>query len=189
MPTRTGSALRRLPQRRDRARPEVIARRTATLPSGGSGPVMEGLHVWLVRQFDERRVEPNSGLGKAISYLLRHWEKLTLFLRVAGAPLDNNICEQALKKAIRQPCSSSTSSKSSNSDWRRGRCHPESRRPTTTKSLPECGAGVCRSSSSFRLHPSVVVPSSVSSNWQHGAPSYRQAVRSTFCPTTMVIIA
>jgi transposase len=66
-----------------------------------SGPTMEELHVWLVRQFDQRRVEPNSALGKAISYLLRHWEKLTLFLRVAGAPLDNNICEQALKKAIR----------------------------------------------------------------------------------------
>ncbi|MBM4093869.1 MAG: IS66 family transposase [Planctomycetes bacterium] len=66
-----------------------------------SGPRMEELHVWLVRQLDERRVEPNSALGKAISYLLRHWEKLTLFLRVAGAPLDNNICERALKKAIR----------------------------------------------------------------------------------------
>jgi transposase len=66
-----------------------------------SGPTMEELHVWLVRQFDERRVEPNSGLGKAISYLLRHWDKLTLFLRVAGAPLDNNVCERALKKAIR----------------------------------------------------------------------------------------
>ena len=66
-----------------------------------SGPTMEELHVWLVRQLDERRVEPNSALGKAIAYLLRHWDKLTLFLRVAGAPLDNNICERALKKAIR----------------------------------------------------------------------------------------
>jgi transposase len=66
-----------------------------------SGPTMEELHVWLVQQFDQRRVEPNSGLGKAISYLLRHWEKLTLFLRVPGAPLDNNICERALRKAIR----------------------------------------------------------------------------------------
>ena len=65
-----------------------------------SGPTMEELHVWLARQFDERRVEPNSALGGAISYLLKHWEKLTLFLRVAGAPLDNNICERALKKAI-----------------------------------------------------------------------------------------
>jgi len=66
-----------------------------------SGPTMEALHAWLLQQFDQRRVEPNSALGKAISYLLRHWEKLTLFLRVAGAPLDNNICERALKRAIR----------------------------------------------------------------------------------------
>ena len=66
-----------------------------------SGPRMEELHVWLVRRIEDRLVEPNSALGMAISYLLRHWEKLTLFLRVAGAPLDNNVCERALKKAIR----------------------------------------------------------------------------------------
>jgi transposase len=65
-----------------------------------SGPVMDRLRAWLSQQFDERRVEPNSGLGAAISYLIRHWEKLTLFLRQPGAPLDNNICERALKKAI-----------------------------------------------------------------------------------------
>ena len=65
-----------------------------------SGPVMVELRDWLKRQFDERLVEPNSGLGTAIDYLRKHWEKLTLFLRVAGAPLDNNICERALKKAI-----------------------------------------------------------------------------------------
>lgn len=65
-----------------------------------SGPVMERLRAWLSRQFDQRLVEPNSGLGMAINYLLRHWEKLTLFLRQPGAPLDNNICERALKKAI-----------------------------------------------------------------------------------------
>src|SRR5208337_5044830 len=66
-----------------------------------SGPTMEELHAWLLRQFEERRVEPNSALGGAISYLLKHWEKLTLFLRVPEAPLDNNLCERALKKAIR----------------------------------------------------------------------------------------
>lgn len=65
-----------------------------------SGPVMEKLKVWCGAQFAERKVEPNSGLGKAISYLLHHWEKLTLFLRVSGAPLDNNIAERALKKSI-----------------------------------------------------------------------------------------
>ena len=65
-----------------------------------SGPVMEELRAWLKRQFHERLVEPNSGLGAAMNYLRKHWEKLTLFLRVAGAPLDNNLCERALKKAI-----------------------------------------------------------------------------------------
>src|SRR6266545_8176297 len=48
----------------------------------------------------KRLVEPNSGLGEAIGYLLKQWEKLTLFLRKAGVPLDNNIVERALKMAI-----------------------------------------------------------------------------------------
>jgi len=65
-----------------------------------SGPVMERLHGWLTRQIEEKKVEPNSGLGDAISYTIDHWTKLTLFLREPGAPLDNNICEIALKKAI-----------------------------------------------------------------------------------------
>jgi len=65
-----------------------------------SGPLMEKLRTWCEAQFEERKVEPNSGLGQAISYLLKHWEKLTLFLRKAGVPLDNNLVERALKKAI-----------------------------------------------------------------------------------------
>ena len=65
-----------------------------------SAPVMDNLHQWLKNQFAEHKTEPNSGLGKAISYLLRHWQELTLFLRQAGAPLDNNIAERMLKKAI-----------------------------------------------------------------------------------------
>jgi transposase len=65
-----------------------------------SRPTMKQLHEWLRRQLDENLTEPNSALGGAIKYVLRHWEKLTLFLRQAGAPLDNNVCERALKKAI-----------------------------------------------------------------------------------------
>jgi transposase len=65
-----------------------------------SGPVMKRLKEWLAAQLAEHRTEPNSGLGKAISYLQRHWMKLTLFLRQQGTPLDNNIAERALKKAI-----------------------------------------------------------------------------------------
>ena len=65
-----------------------------------SQPVMDKLHAWLEAQLAERRTEPNSGLGQAISYLLRHWQPLTVFLRKAGAPLDNNIAERALKRAV-----------------------------------------------------------------------------------------
>jgi transposase len=65
-----------------------------------SGPVMKTLQEWMQTQIDDRLVEPNSGLGKAIQYMLRHWAELTLFLREVGAPLDNNIVERMLKKAI-----------------------------------------------------------------------------------------
>ncbi len=88
-------------------RNDAIARKRKLSPNARlrfhqaeSGSTMEKLQIWLARQFDERKVEPNSSLGGAISYMLRHWEKLTLFLRQPGAPLDNNICERALKKAI-----------------------------------------------------------------------------------------
>jgi transposase len=65
-----------------------------------SEPLMTSLQEWMQAQFAEHLVEPNSGLGKAITYCLRHWKGLTAFLRDAGAPLDNNICERALKRAV-----------------------------------------------------------------------------------------
>jgi len=65
-----------------------------------SGPLMDKLHEWMKTQLDEKLVESNSGLGKALKYLLKHWSRLTLFLRKAGAPIDNNLAERALKKAV-----------------------------------------------------------------------------------------
>lgn len=65
-----------------------------------SQPVMDEIHVWMIAQLEEKRVEPNSGLGKALRYFLKRWDKLTVFLRRAGAALDNNIAERALKMAI-----------------------------------------------------------------------------------------
>jgi hypothetical protein len=61
---------------------------------------MKTLHEWLEAQFAQHLVEPNSGLGKAITYFLRHWKGLTAFLREAGAPVDNNLCERGLKRAV-----------------------------------------------------------------------------------------
>lgn len=65
-----------------------------------SGPVLSRLREWIEQQFNEKKVEPNSGLGQALRYVLRHWSGLTRFLAVAGAPIDNNISERALKRAV-----------------------------------------------------------------------------------------
>jgi transposase len=67
-----------------------------------SRPLMEALKQWLDTQVDERLVEPNSSLGKAIAYLRSHWDTLTRFLQIERAPLDTNIVERALKLIIRQ---------------------------------------------------------------------------------------
>ena len=66
-----------------------------------SAPLMESMKIWMEKKLEGKEVEPNSGLGSAIKYVLKRWEKLTLFLRNAGAPLDNNICERILKTSIR----------------------------------------------------------------------------------------
>ena len=65
-----------------------------------SSRLMKDLKNWLNEQLDQKKVEPNSGLGQAIAYMLKHWKPLTAFLRIRNAPLDNNMCERALKKAI-----------------------------------------------------------------------------------------
>lgn len=92
---------------RDVYRNDALARERAmtsaerlAFHSEQSGPLMDGLEKWLKEQIEERKVEPNSGLGEAIKYMRKHWQELTLFLRQAGAPLDNNICERALKRVI-----------------------------------------------------------------------------------------
>jgi len=65
-----------------------------------SGPRMEDLRHWMAEQLNEKKVEPNSGLGEAILYTQKRWDRLTRFLEIPGAPLDNNAAERILKKAI-----------------------------------------------------------------------------------------
>ena len=67
-----------------------------------SAPIMATLKRSMENQREQREVEPNSSLGKAFAYWLEHWQTLTQFLRVPGAPLDNNTAERALKLIIRQ---------------------------------------------------------------------------------------
>jgi transposase len=77
------------------------AKQRLKLHQDESGPLMQALREWMTAQFTERRIEPNSGLGKAIKYMDHNWEGMTRFLQAENAPLDNNITERALKKAIR----------------------------------------------------------------------------------------
>jgi len=81
---------------------QMPAQDRLTYHQAKSGPIMKELQRWLEQQLAERWVEPNSSLGKAITYLLDHWETLTRFLHAPGAPLENNVAERALKLMIRQ---------------------------------------------------------------------------------------
>jgi hypothetical protein len=67
-----------------------------------SQPLMDERKAWLDKQREDRLVEPNSSLGQAITYMQNHWQTLTRFLSIPGAPLDNNLVERALKLFIRQ---------------------------------------------------------------------------------------
>lgn len=66
-----------------------------------SKPLMQTLYIWLNNQLLYEQIESNSGLGNAVRYMLKYWEPLTTFLRVAGAPLDSSWAERAIKVVIR----------------------------------------------------------------------------------------
>jgi len=66
-----------------------------------SDPPMQALHAWCTEQLDTEAVEPNSSLGRAMQYVLNHFEPLTLFLREPGAPIDNNEIERLIKLIVR----------------------------------------------------------------------------------------
>ena len=80
---------------------DLSAAERMTYHQAHSTTIIDDLFAYLTKQFDEHLVEPNSALGKAIRYTLKHWERLTQFLRVPGAPLDNNELERTLKVPIR----------------------------------------------------------------------------------------
>lgn len=65
-----------------------------------SGPAMEMIKNYCDALIQQKEIEPNSSMGKAIAYLNNHWEELTLFLRTPGVPLDNNSTERLLKRAV-----------------------------------------------------------------------------------------
>jgi transposase len=63
-----------------------------------SKPVINELLEWAVKH--DGAVLPNSKMGKAISYMLKLWKGLTLFLEDPRIPLDNNAAERALRGVV-----------------------------------------------------------------------------------------
>jgi transposase len=63
-----------------------------------SAAVLERFQAWLMDLAP--RVLPESRLGKAVHYTLRQWPKLTVFLKHAEVPLDNNRAENAIRPFV-----------------------------------------------------------------------------------------
>lgn len=65
-------------------------------------PQMQKLKRWCEQQLSEAgSVEPNSNLGQAMAYLVRHFDGLSAFCRIANAPVDNNEIERLIKLIVR----------------------------------------------------------------------------------------
>jgi len=64
-------------------------------------PIMVEYKRYIEELLIKNKIEPNSSFGAAINYSLNHWENLTRFLSVPGAPIDNNEAERKLKIPIR----------------------------------------------------------------------------------------
>jgi len=61
-----------------------------------SRPLVRDIRDWALAQ----RPLPESGLGKAVSYMLGLWKGLTLFLDDPRIPLDNNATERGLRGVV-----------------------------------------------------------------------------------------
>jgi transposase len=70
----------------------------ATLRHDRSKPIVDAIFNWAVAL--KPRTLPESGLGKALSYMLGLWPGLTRFLTDPLIPLDNNATERALRGLV-----------------------------------------------------------------------------------------
>jgi len=61
-----------------------------------SRPLVRAIQDWALAQ----RPLPESGFGKAVSYMLGLWKGLTLFLDDPRIPLDNNATERGLRGVV-----------------------------------------------------------------------------------------
>ena len=65
-----------------------------------SEPLFSEMVNWIRDGLESRLIEPDSNLGVAANYLLKHEAGLRKFLEVPGAKLDNNFMERVLKLVV-----------------------------------------------------------------------------------------
>lgn len=64
-------------------------------------PIMESIKGQCELYLESTPCEEHGGFGKACKYFVKHYEGLTQFCKVPGAPIDNNRMEEGLKIKIR----------------------------------------------------------------------------------------
>ncbi len=69
-----------------------------TLRLNESKAVLDELYVWLLEE--SKRTLPKSKLGQAISYTLKLWDKLIVYLEDGRLSIDNNLAERAIKPFV-----------------------------------------------------------------------------------------
>ena len=62
-----------------------------------SQPLVDLIYQKIDELFNNKIIEPNSDLGKAMNYWLNHKQELTTFLKVPDCPIDNNWAEFELR--------------------------------------------------------------------------------------------
>lgn len=81
-------------QIKDKAPAERLARRQSL-----SKETLKQIEAYLASDpMGVPAVLPKSNLGKAAAYVRRHWEALSRFIDDASIPIDNNDCEQLMKR-------------------------------------------------------------------------------------------
>jgi len=70
--------------------------RRLALRNEKSRPLLEEIRDWAFQQGGLRR----SAFGKALRYMLKHWDGLTVFVDDPRVPLDNNAAERALRGPV-----------------------------------------------------------------------------------------
>lgn len=84
----------------DRAAKTISKAERLKLHQEKSGPVMERIKAWCEKNLNEKLVEPNGPLGGAMQYILNHFERLTMFLKIEGMPIANSEVERLLKTSV-----------------------------------------------------------------------------------------